>query len=55
MLLLCDVYKVEVHFGLFGDSINLGARQVYGLRRMYHGHGNLFRHTQWYFLVTLVR
>jgi hypothetical protein len=29
MLLLCDVCQVEVHFGLFRDSINLGARQVY--------------------------
>jgi hypothetical protein len=55
MLVLCDVCQVEVHFGLFGDSINLGARQVYGLCRMYHGHGNLFRHTRWYFLVTLIR
>jgi hypothetical protein len=54
MLLLCDVCQVEVHFGLFGDIINLGARKVYGLRRMYHGHGNLFKHTRWYFLVTLV-
>jgi hypothetical protein len=25
MLLLGDVCQVEVHFGLFGDSINLGA------------------------------
>jgi hypothetical protein len=27
---------------------------VHGLHRMYNGHGNLFRHTRWYFLLTLV-
>ena len=28
--------QVEVCFGPFGDSVNLDARQVHGLRRMYH-------------------
>jgi hypothetical protein len=32
MALLGDVCQLEVHFGLFGDSVNLGARLVYGLR-----------------------
>jgi hypothetical protein len=36
MLLLCDVGQVEAHFGLFGDSINLEARYVHGLRQMYY-------------------
>jgi hypothetical protein len=34
--------QVESHFGPFGDSVNLDTRWVYGLRRMYHGHGNVF-------------
>jgi hypothetical protein len=45
MELLGDADQVEARFGLFGDSINLGARYVYGLRQMKYGHGNLFRHT----------
>jgi hypothetical protein len=39
MVLLGNVGQVEARFSLFGDSINLGARLVHGLRRMYHGHG----------------
>jgi hypothetical protein len=49
MVLLGDVCQVEAHFIPFGDSVNIYARHVHGLRRMYHMHGNLFRHTQWYF------
>jgi hypothetical protein len=45
MVILGDVGQVEARFGPFGDSINLGARYVYSLCRMCHGHGNLFRHT----------
>jgi hypothetical protein len=41
--------QLEAYFGLFEDSVNLGTRWVQGLHRMYHGHGNLFGHTQWYF------
>jgi hypothetical protein len=52
---LGDVCQVEARFGLFGDSISLGARSEYSLRRMYHGLGNLFKHTRWNFLVTLVK
>jgi hypothetical protein len=32
MVLLGDGGQVEARFGLFGDSVNLGARQVHGLR-----------------------
>jgi hypothetical protein len=49
MVLLGDVGQVEACFGPFGDSIKLGARWEYGLRRMYDRPRNLFRHTQWYF------
>jgi hypothetical protein len=41
MVHLGDVGQLEAHSGLFGDSVKLGARYVYGLRRMYHGHRNL--------------
>jgi hypothetical protein len=37
MVLLGDMCQVEAHFGPFGDSVNLGARSVPSLRRMYHG------------------
>jgi hypothetical protein len=40
MVLLGDVGEVEAHFGPFRDSVNLSARWVHSLRRMYHGHGN---------------
>jgi hypothetical protein len=42
LVLLGDVCQVEARFGLFGDSVSLSARSVYGLRRMDHVHGNLF-------------
>jgi hypothetical protein len=32
MLLLGDEAQVDARFGLFGDSANLGARLVHGLR-----------------------
>jgi hypothetical protein len=47
-VLLGDIGHVEARFGPFGDSINLDARWVNGLHRMYHGHGNDFAHTRWY-------
>jgi hypothetical protein len=37
MVLLDDVGQVEARFGLFGDSVNLGARWVHHLCRMYLG------------------
>jgi hypothetical protein len=42
---LGDVDQAEAHFDPFEDSFILSARQVLGLRRMYHGHGNGFGHT----------
>jgi hypothetical protein len=35
MVLLGDVCQVEAHFYPFGDSVHLGARKVYGLRRIF--------------------
>jgi hypothetical protein len=37
MVLLGDVGQLEARFSPFGDSTNLVARLVHGLRRMYHG------------------
>jgi hypothetical protein len=34
--LLGDMDHVESHFGPFGDSVNVSARLVQGLRQMYH-------------------
>jgi hypothetical protein len=42
MELLGDMSQMEACFGLYGDSVNLGARSVHGLRRIYHGHANRF-------------
>ena len=36
MVLLGDEAQLEAHFGPFGDSANLDARSVHGLRRSYH-------------------
>jgi hypothetical protein len=46
MELLGDVGNVKSHFGLFGDSAKLDARQVHGLRQTYHRPGNHFRRTR---------
>jgi hypothetical protein len=35
MVLLGDVSHVESHFGLFGDSVSVGARYGYSLRQTY--------------------
>jgi hypothetical protein len=48
MQLLGDEAQVEARFGLFGDSANLDARLVHGLRRIYHRLRNRFRRTRWY-------
>jgi hypothetical protein len=48
MALLGDVGQVESRFGPFGDSLNLSARNVHGLRRTYNGHGTHFGHTRCY-------
>ena len=44
MVPLCDEAHVHTRFGLFRDSTSLDARQVHGLRRMYHRLGNHFGH-----------
>jgi hypothetical protein len=51
MELLDDEAQVEARFGPFGDSANLDARYVHGLRRTYYRLRNHFRCSQWYFEV----
>ena len=36
MVLLLVDGELDARFGPFGDSANLDAKQVHGLRRMYH-------------------
>ena len=55
MVLLANGGQEEARFDPFGDSINLVARFVHGLPRMYHVHGNHFGHTRSYSKVTLVK
>jgi hypothetical protein len=43
---------VDARFGLFGDSANLDARLVHGLRRTYHRLRNHFGRIRWYYYVT---
>jgi hypothetical protein len=45
---------VDARFGLFGDSANIDARLVHGLRRTYHRLRNHFGCTRWISYVTLV-
>ena len=47
MVPLGDEAQVEAHFGTFGDSANLDAREVHGLRRTYHRVTNRFGRTGW--------
>ena len=47
MVLLGDEAQLEARFGLFGDSANLDASSVHGLRRTYHRLGNYFGRTRW--------
>jgi hypothetical protein len=47
MVLLGDETQVEARFGPFGDSANLDARYVHGLRRTYHRLRNHFERTGW--------
>jgi hypothetical protein len=42
VVLLGDEAQVDAHFGLFEDSANLDARELHGLRRMYHRLRNHF-------------
>jgi hypothetical protein len=45
MVLQGDETQVEARFGPFGDSANIDARWVHGLRRMYHRLENHFGRT----------
>jgi hypothetical protein len=47
MELLGDMGHVESRFGLFRDSVSVGARLVHGLRLMYHRLKNHFGCTRW--------
>jgi hypothetical protein len=47
MLLLGDEAHLEARFGPFGDSANLGARQVHDLRRTYHRLRNSVGRSRW--------
>ena len=46
MVLLANGGQEEARFNQFGDCVNLIARQVHGLHRMYHLHENRFGHTR---------
>jgi len=46
--LLDDVCHMESHFGLFRNSVSIGARYVHGLRLMHLSLRNHFGSTCWY-------
>ena len=54
MVLLGDEAQVKASFVPFGDSANLDARSVHGLRRTYHRLRNHFGRTRWNRWVTRV-
>jgi hypothetical protein len=54
VVLLGDEAQVDARFGLFGDSANLDARLLHGLRRTYHRLENRFGCTRLISYVTLV-
>jgi hypothetical protein len=49
MVLLGDEAQVDTCFSIFGESANLDARYVHGMRQTLLK--NLFGRTRWYFLV----
>ena len=55
MVLLGDEARLEDCFSPFGDSTNLNAREVYGLRRTYHRLRNCFGSTRWNSYVTWLK
>jgi hypothetical protein len=55
MALLGDEAQVKAGFGLFGDSANLDARWVHGLRQTYHRLGNHLLRTRWISNVMRIR
>jgi hypothetical protein len=46
---------VDVRFGLFGDSTNLDAKLLHGVRQPYHRLRNHFGRARWYSLVTRLK
>ena len=54
MVLLGDEAQVKTRVHPFGDTANIDARKVHGLRRTYHRLKNCFGHTRWNTKVTLV-
>jgi hypothetical protein len=48
MELLGDMGHVESHFGLYGDSVSVGARYWHGLLQTYQRLRNHFGRTRWY-------
>ena len=55
MELLGCTGQVEARFSPFGDSVDLDARLMHGLRQMHHRLRNHFRCTRWYSDVTCVK
>ena len=47
MVLLGVVGNVEFQFGVFEDGVSVGARQVHGLRQMYHRLRYRLGRTRW--------
>ena len=47
MVILGDEVQLEASFSPFGDSANIVARLVRGLRRTYHRLGDHFGRTRW--------
>ena len=54
MVLLGDEAQAKARFSPFGDSVNLDAIKVHGLRRTCHRLGNHFGRTRWNSLVMWV-
>ena len=52
MGLLGEEAQVEAHFGPFGDSVHISARNVHGLRQTYFRLRNRFGRTRQYFQAT---
>ena len=55
MELLGNTGQVEARFSPFGDSVDLDARQVHGLRQMHYRLRNHFGCIRWYSDVTWVK
>jgi hypothetical protein len=53
-ILVGDEAQVDARFGLYGDTANLDARYVHGLRQTYHRLRSHFGRTRWISYMTLV-